>query len=99
MSYTSWNDYFKNYHDNTEPEKPKPKTRTYDDFENDYRRMYGKWFDHHYLELIQKHGAEKADIIIKQNVEKLNEKVKQQIREEQIRYDWKEIPENAAIPF
>lgn len=77
----------------------KTQNRTYNDFENDYKEMYGIYFDIHFHNLIQRDGLEKAEKQIKENVEKLNNKLKQKIDDEKHKYDFKPVPEACNIPF
>lgn len=101
MSFASWNDYFSRQHDNRPPlhHDERKRARTYDDFERDYREMFGIWFDHHYLQLIQQYGSEKADKMIHDNVEKLNELVRQREERAKMRYEFHRIPEGYPVPF
>ncbi len=81
----------------------KTKKRTLRDFENDYRHMFGTWFDYHQYQLIQQYGDEKAAAIMEKNVEKLNKAVKKAIedkeRYEKERYDFAPIGAHEYVPF
>ena len=100
VALVTWNDYFETKNDNKPPSViRKTSGRTFNDFENDYRRMYGKWLDHHLYQLIIAYGSEEASQIIHNNIVKLNEAVKRRQEEEATRYDFKEIPDNVFVPF
>ncbi|MDD6811682.1 MAG: hypothetical protein PUD93_07455 [Lachnospiraceae bacterium] len=77
----------------------KTKNRTYNDFEHDYFDMFGIYFDIHYHNLIMRDGLEKADKHIRENVDKLNAKLKQEIYNEQHKYDFQPIPDGTQVPF
>lgn len=94
----TWNDFFSRQNDN-KPLHPvthkETNRRIYDDFEHDYMKKYGIWFDHHYLKLIQNYGSEKAEEMIKANVDALNEEILQTISES----TFIPIPDGTAVPF
>lgn len=95
----TWNEFFDRRNDNKPAQVKKPEGRTYDDFEHDYRKMYGMWLDHHWLKLRMVYGVEIAERILQENIEALNREVDRKQQEEATRYDWKEVPEGVLVPF
>lgn len=81
----------------------KTKNRTLNDFENDYRRMFGIWFDYHRYQLIQQYGDKKAAAVMEKNVEKLNNALKKAIEDEERyekeKYDFAPIGAHEYVPF
>lgn len=57
---------------------------TYADFEYDYRRMYGIYFDHDWLLQIRLHGHEQAGLVIKARVDRLNASVRRRMEAERL---------------
>lgn len=77
----------------------KTENRTYYDFENDYKKMYGEYIDIHYLKLSRQMGWDNANIIINENINKLYAKLREEIEAEKKQYDFHPIPTNENIPF
>lgn len=77
----------------------KTKNRTYDDFENDYKNMYGEYVDIHYMKLTRDMGWARANLVICENINKLEEKLKEEIEAEKHQYDFHTVPSSESIPF
>lgn len=71
----------------------------YYEFEHAYRAKYGIYFDHDWGKQIQENGLERAEKIIYQKVQALNADMLRQQEEENILYDWQEIPASEPVPF
>lgn len=97
----NWNEFFGRGSDDMPP-RPRGhagRARTYDDFENDYKKLFGVWLDHHYLQLIREHGSEEATRMMDANVEKLNEFVRRRGEAEKAAHEFHAVPEDVEVPF
>lgn len=100
MAYKSWNDYFRNYHDDKHtPAGASCLMQDIDDFDYAYRRKFGSWFDHHAIELIKEYGSEKGMEIIEKNVEAINEEKRLAIEKEKQLHEFHDVPADEMIPF
>lgn len=100
MSYKTWNDFFRNYHDDKKTNSNSENLMDdIDNFELEYKTRFGAYIDHHALELTKQYGPEKAWKIINNNIQTLNNEKRAAIEAAKHKYDWHPVPDNVAIPF
>lgn len=100
MPYESWNDFFRNYHDDKKTGSDTGNLMDdMDNFERDYKTRFGAYLDHHALELTKQYGSEKAWNIINNNIKILNKEKRAAIEAAKRKYDWHPVPEGEAVPF
>lgn len=100
MSYTNWNDFFRNYHDDKKTNSSIENLMDdIDNFEREYKTRFGSYIDHHALKLTNQYCSEKAWKIINNNIQTLNNEKRAAIEAAKHKHDWHPVPENEIIPF